>query len=681
MVRFQYGGRQEHQWIRRVVLERVERFVQSLTSAFTISYIQKRFPNFSAEQIHLILEKLLAEGKVEPILEDNQLKWVSVAEVREPSRGEMNRPKVYEKARRERIKTLQGNFMRIQGVLEVIEIQNQGERLNHIKRLQGVTEQEFVQIEEGVRGVRSSLASVGQQASQSQEGEGPQNVRQLLQVTERELRGLQAGLRNSRGLVEKSEQINQEFHREFEAFKGPLREAEQKLNRIWEEFESIARLRKLTVEEVRQFEERFQDAQASLQLLRKQIAQLREIYHKGRNLIERAEGEINQIQGRIQETKESKRRVEGEMREFQEEVGGIRGFIEAVGERLGQVREAVGEKFNQVHETISGLSLRVASVEANEVMSSIKRLRTPFTVLDVEGRSSGLSVGEIYRGLLELSEQGQVKFVLQDGQLKWLRSGISSEQSFMQVDLTDIKRSGERSVEASKIGSFVEMLVAPFDIPYIMQKFPGLSVHRIYKALVELTAYGELRLVLQGGQLKWVRSDKLPERGMIWEEVVERNNEVFRSSNGDTIMPYMEEVRKAVSIEDIRGKFQNFSDMTIEDTLFYLEGKGKVMMLEGKGEGRSGLWISTGVMHERNVENGSRGFTIRDAIDEYYGRVVDVNGSEGRGVDRSEVRGSSRSEENGLRVRDPSSNGLKSDVSENTAAVGELFRFARGGGF
>ena len=187
-------------------------------------------------------------------------------------------------------------------------------------------------------------------------------------------------------------------------------------------------------------------------------------------------------------------------------------------------------------------------------------LTSVFTIADIEKEFSYLSNDVIYNILEKLTDQGKIRPVLQDTQLKWIKVDSPVEQDVSQKEpenqkkpekimtiteeTTAITPSQEEpksikslleaasrklnqvqkefkdrisvevtSAEAKEIIPFIESLTGPFEIPNIEQQFPSLSTNQIYKTLLKLTDQNKISLILQDTQLKWIRTDLSPKQG------------------------------------------------------------------------------------------------------------------------------------------------------------------------
>ena len=113
------------------------------------------------------------------------------------------------------------------------------------------------------------------------------------------------------------------------------------------------------------------------------------------------------------------------------------------------------------------------------------------------------------------------------------------------------------------------------------------------------------------GQLKWVRADLLPEMGMTWEEVSKHRVESWLIANRNLIMPFIDGTEKAFSVSDIKKRFPNLSDVSIDSILNKLRSETYLILLQEDPQSESSLWIRADLLHKR-------GLSIKNAMDEYY---------------------------------------------------------------
>ena len=568
-------------------------------------------------------------------------------------------------------KPLQEKLESIKRLLEVVEQERkqlqEGEESKIIKESLEVTEQETRQLQKELKSIKKSLEAIESSPNQSHKEEELKSIKKLLEITEREVHQLQEEIKNIKKLMQTTKRESDQIQKEIKNISELMQTAEQGIRQVQKEPKNIQESMEKIEEKTHQIQEKLQDTREGVTEIEREISQLQEklnnteklaglteqetspVQEGSKNierltetskketdqiqsklksikrLLETAEQKSEQLQDKLQNTRTLMQTAEHKTSQVQEKLQSTRELIKEVEHQISQLQEgpqiikklleAAIKRFNQLWEELKnpGSSIETVSAETEKIISFIKSLTSPFEVPNIEKKFPSLSTDQIYKTLMELTDQGQIKIILQDNRLKWIRADLSSEQGFTQKKPKDPQKPEEAlSAEAEKILPFIDTLINPFDIPHIKNQFSGLSTNQIYKALMELTNQGKISLVLHNKQLKWVRADLLPEKGMIWEKISIDRAEAWLIANSNIIMPFIEGMEKAFALSDIKKQFPNLSSMVIENVLNKLISEGKIMLLQLGDENKSSLWIKIDTIHER-------GLTIKAAIDEYYG--------------------------------------------------------------
>ena len=420
--------------IRTALLKEIEKFIQILTSAFTVIDIEKQFPSFSADQVYKILEKLTNQGKIKPVLQDKKLKWIKadLSFEQNLTHEEIKKPKTPTKVTRTETEEIVSSIKSLTGPFEIPDIENklpgfstdqiytalveltsqgkiklvlQESQLKWVEDLPDETEMtrkkpknpktpvevmKIKRLQIGLMNIRTAVETMEKEANQIQEE--PKKTKGLAEVKETEVNWLQEKFKSIKSLLEmmktSANQVQEE--KELESAKKLLAVTEHETNQLKEELKSIKRSWEEIETSANQIQEQereeLNNVKKLLEVTEHETNQLQKELRKIKNFLETAEHEGKQLQKKIKNIRELMKMVEQEISPIQKEPQNIKKSVEEAEQKTSQVQEELQstkglmetaeQEINQIqkeHENAKNL-VKVTKKEANQIQKTLRVL-------------------------------------------------------------------------------------------------------------------------------------------------------------------------------------------------------------------------------------------------------------------------------------------------------------------